>query len=484
MTGLDAREGFLIGVASAFALLHFMLWVFRRGERGNLYLAAAAVGFAVSTATRGLPSMAAVVVMILAFIRFAHWFTHVDPPRRLWIAWLIVAPVLLAATALLDSDIPFWAFVLLSLVDLVRCLRRNTARPHAGDWVVGVGGFVILLTALAQTLLSIGAAAGLHIPGAAEGDIDVYSYGMLGLFIAISIALSWRYATTQRDLEARLREVEALSARALEQEYAAREREVETRLLAADNARKTDELESARRLQLSLLPATLPDLPDIEVAFAMRTATEVGGDYYDYRSENGNLTVSVGDATGHGVDAGLLVATGKGLFHTTRLEQGLRPAMERVSEGVAGLGLRRHHMSLAMLRYAAGSVRFTAAGMPPLLVHRAATGEVEEILLEAPPLGVTYAKPYPEVRSRVEVGDTLLITTDGLAERRNEVDELFGYERLRAAFASSVRYDVSDIADILFRASDQWAGAAPQSDDMTAAVLRVRQAPPAGSADG
>ena len=297
---------------------------------------------------------------------------------------------------------------------------------------------------------------------------------MLALFVAMSIYLSLRFGTAQRELEARLREVETLSARSLEQEREAREREVERRLLEADNARKTGELEAARRLQLSLLPATLPELPDVEVAFAMRTATEVGGDYYDYRTENGALTLAIGDATGHGADAGIMVATVKGLFHTTRLEHGLRPALDRVSEGVAGLGLKRHHMSLALLRYSGGTVRFAAAGMPPLLVHRVSTGEVEEILLEAPPLGVVYGRPYPEVRSRVEPGDTLLLTTDGLAERRNDQDELFGYERLRAAFASWVRLDASAIADRLFETSDDWAGGAAQSDDMTAVVLRVR----------
>jgi serine phosphatase RsbU (regulator of sigma subunit) len=411
--------------------------------------------------------------MILAFIRFAHWFTHLHPPRLLYVVWLIAAPIALVASMALDSDLPFWAFVLLSLVDLLRCLRRKAARPHPGNWVVAMGGFAILLAALIQTLINIASAVGVVIPGV-DPDADIYSYGMLGLFLAISIYLSWRYSSAQRDLEERLREVEALSARTLEQEREAREREVGRRLLEADNARKTEELDAARRLQLSLLPATLPDLPDVEVAFAMRTATEVGGDYYDYRSENGALTLGIGDATGHGADAGILVATVKGLFHTTRLEHGLRPALDRVSEGVAGLGLKRHHMSLALLRYSAGAVRFAAAGMPPLLVHRAATGEVEEILLEAPPLGVIYDRPYPELKSRVEPGDTLLLTTDGLAERRNDRDELFGYERLRAAFASWVRLDVSVIADRLFAVSDDWAGGTAQSDDMTAVVLRVR----------
>jgi serine phosphatase RsbU (regulator of sigma subunit) len=475
--GLDSREGFLIGVAAAFAILHAMMFVFRREDRGNLHLAVAAAAFAMSIATSsgGLMLMGSVLVMILAFIRFAHWFTYLHPPRLRYVLWLVAAPITLMASMTLHSDIPFWTFVLLSLVELLRCLRRKAARPHPGNWVVAAGGFAILLAAFAQTVANMAPAVGLSVPGL-PADVDIYSYGMLGLFLAISIYLSWRYASAQRDLEARLREVESLSARTLEQEREARERDVERRLLEADNARKTAELDAARRLQLSLLPAALPELPDVEVAFAMRTASEVGGDYYDYRSENGALTLGIGDATGHGADAGILVATVKGLFHTTRLDHGLRSALDRVSEGIAGLGLKRHHMSLALLRYSTGAVRFAAAGMPPLLVHRAATGEVEEILLEAPPLGVTFDRPYPELKSQVEPGDTLLLTTDGLAERRDVHDELFGYERLRSEFASRVGLDLADIAEGLFAASDDWAGGAAQNDDMTAVLLRVRAA--------
>jgi len=360
-------------------------------------------------------------------------------------------------------------FVAASLIELTRAMLRGPMRRQTGDWIIAAGFAAIFLTAALQGVFDV-AAALRHEPATAH----IYPFGMLALFVAMSIYLSLRFSTAQRELEARLHEVETLSARSLEQEREAREREVDRRLLEADNARKTGELEAARRLQLSLLPATLPELPDVEVAFAMRTATEVGGDYYDYRTENGALTLAIGDATGHGADAGIMVATVKGLFHTTRLEHGLRPALDRVSEGVAGLGLKRHHMSLALLRYSGGTVRFAAAGMPPLLVHRVSTGEVEEILLEAPPLGVVYGRPYPEVRSRVEPGDTLLLTTDGLAERRNHEDELFGYERLRAAFAGCVRLDASAIADRLFETSDDWAGGAAQSDDMTAVVLRVR----------
>jgi serine phosphatase RsbU (regulator of sigma subunit) len=462
---------FFIGVATAFAFLHLMIFCFRREERGHLYLAVAAASFAVATGfENGLVPAGAILAMILSFLRFAYWFTYRNPPRRLFLIWIAAAVATFAGIATFDSLLVFWGFVAASLIELVRTMIRGPARPQQGDWVVAAGFGAVFVAAALQGVFDVSSL----LDGNSEDQAQIYPYGMLALFVAMSIYLSHRFATTQRELEARLREVEALSARTLAQELEARERDLERRVLEIDNARKTDELEGARRLQLSLLPATLPALPDVEVAFAMRTASEVGGDYYDYRSENGSLTLGVGDATGHGVDAGIMVATVKGLFHTTELAQGLRPAMERVSKGVAGLGLKRHHMSLALLRYAAGTVRFAAAGMPPLLVHRAATGEVEEILLEAPPLGVTYDRPYPELRSSVEPGDTLLLVTDGLPERRNANDELFGYEQLCASFASCVRLDVSEIPERLFHASDLWASGAPQSDDMTAVVLRVR----------
>ena len=76
----------------------------------------------------------------------------------------------------------------------------------------------------------------------------------------------------------------------------------------AENSRKSQELEEARKLQLALLPEKLPDLPNLQIAVYMKTATEVGGDYYDfYISADGTLNVAMGDATGHGMQAGTVV---------------------------------------------------------------------------------------------------------------------------------------------------------------------------------
>src|SRR5690625_4394611 len=99
-------------------------------------------------------------------------------------------------------------------------------------------------------------------------------------------------------MERNLMEVKEHSHRALDQERNNSEKEMETRLLEAENARKTRELEEARTLELSMLPRKLPETDFYDMSVYMDTAVEVGGDYYDYESGPGTtLTFDAGDET-------------------------------------------------------------------------------------------------------------------------------------------------------------------------------------------
>ena len=104
-------------------------------------------------------------------------------------------------------------------------------------------------------------------------------------------------------------------SRVRESELRVKATEAEKRVLEVENERKTKELEEARQLQLSMLPKELPKLPNLEIASFMRTATEVGGDYYDFHVHlDGTLTVVLGDATGHGMMSGMMVSIMKSLY--------------------------------------------------------------------------------------------------------------------------------------------------------------------------
>jgi serine phosphatase RsbU (regulator of sigma subunit) len=241
----------------------------------------------------------------------------------------------------------------------------------------------------------------------------------------------------------------------------------------SDRQRKTEELEQARALQLSMLPTTLPKTPGLELAFGMRTATEVGGDYYDYRvREDGTLHIAVGDATGHGVRAGLLVAAVKTLFQTGDAES-LAAQVQRISEGIRSLRLQRMNMALAVVALGNGGARLAAGGMPPALHFRASAGLVEEILVEAPPPGQMRRAAYFETAVSLPPGDRLLLLTDGLPECRNAADELFGYERVSAAFARNASKSPDEIVAGLFAEADAFAAGRPYEDDITLAVIGV-----------
>jgi serine phosphatase RsbU (regulator of sigma subunit) len=250
--------------------------------------------------------------------------------------------------------------------------------------------------------------------------------------------------------------------------------EVRRLTLEAENARKTQELEEARALQLSMLPAAAPDAPGFVVGFGMRTATEVGGDYYDWRiGEDGELKLAVGDATGHGVRAGLVVVSAKTLFQTGGSGGARDVEMRRVSDGVRSLRLPRMNMALALATLAPGRARISAGGMPPVLHYRAADGSVSEIPMHAPPAGQLARASYREEEVALARGDRLLFFTDGLPELQSEAGELFGYDRVGEAFRRTAPAGAQAAVDALFAAADEFRGVRPPDDDITLVTVAV-----------
>ena len=136
----------------------------------------------------------------------------------------------------------------------------------------------------------------------------IYAFLFFGLLFSVRKFEIARQQKNAQIAESRLK-IEAAEAKA---EVA----ETKALIVQAENERKTQELEEARQLQLSMLPNELPQLANLDIAVYMKTATEVGGDYYDFHiGLDGTLTVVIGDATGHGMKAGTMVTTTKSLFN-------------------------------------------------------------------------------------------------------------------------------------------------------------------------
>ena len=208
-------------------------------------------------------------------------------------------------------------------------------------------------------------------------------------------------------------------------------------MLELEYERKSIDLEEARRFQLSMLPKSVPAHDRYDVAVFTLTAAEVGGDYYDFHvAPNGVLTVTIGDATGHGAKAGTMVTVIKALFAGYAPEvtpaQFLRDAAEKVKR----MDLGRMAMALLLARFDRDRLTVASAGMLPAYVHRARSGNIEEVARGATPLG-TLGADYHDVIIDLAAGDTVLFMTDGFPELQNESGQQLGYAAASEEFAAA-----------------------------------------------
>ncbi|HZS09472.1 MAG TPA: SpoIIE family protein phosphatase [Blastocatellia bacterium] len=245
--------------------------------------------------------------------------------------------------------------------------------------------------------------------------------------------------------------------------------------LEAENEQRARELEEARQLQLSMLPRSVPQLPHLDIAAYMKTAAEVGGDYYDFHlADDRRLTIAVGDATGHGLKAGTVVTATKGLFNELACEPDLTEIFRRSSRALRRMNLRGLYMAMALLRVEDHRLTVSAAGMPAILIHRARGGAVEEILLRGMPLGSVRDYEWRQQTVELLPGDVVMAMSDGFTERFNERREMYDEERARALLAEVAGQSPQEIISHFVRAGEEWAGCRPQDDDVTFVVLKVK----------
>ncbi len=244
-----------------------------------------------------------------------------------------------------------------------------------------------------------------------------------------------------------------------------------------DKIRFRDELELARELQASLLPKTLPELPAFEIGAWNRIANMVGGDVYDVVPlPDGRLAVLFGDASGHGMAAGLVMAVAHAGFRT-QLEtdpspEAMIPTMNRL---LCRTGGRRSFFSCVYLLAAPdGSLRLTVAGHPQALKVDARGFVTERIGKGSYPLGVRADMTWPAETTALAAGELLLLYSDGLTEARDAAEQEFGEERLEGALRLFAGTPAATIVHELAGGVTRFCGRIAPEDDVSIAVLKRR----------
>ena len=252
-----------------------------------------------------------------------------------------------------------------------------------------------------------------------------------------------------------------------------RERQEAAVRLQEENHRKSHELEQARQLQLSMLPSAPPVLPGLDIAVHMQTATEVGGDYYDFHlDEAGVLTVGIGDATGHGLQAGVVVAITKGLFRIMADEPDLLDIVKKATRVIKGMKLPKLYMAMTLARLQGDRLQVVAAGMPMPLIYRSADGQVEELEVKGMPLGAFETFPYQQREVHLGKGDTVLLMSDGFPELFNAEGEMLGYARAKSLFGEIAGRPPHEVIRRLKQEVATWSDGSLK-DDVTFVVIGV-----------
>ncbi len=247
-----------------------------------------------------------------------------------------------------------------------------------------------------------------------------------------------------------------------------------------ERERISRELEIARRIQATLLPRDLM-VAGLDIAAAMQPCTEMGGDYYDIRRQDDGCWLGIGDVSGHGVSAGLVMLMLQcTVAALTSVDNMATPAEVLVrTNAILHDNLRTRmtsddHITATLLRYYGDGRVVFAGAHEDLVVLRARAGECEQIETRGPWLGVV-----PDIRRaavndelRLEPGDTLFLYTDGLTEARNSEGQQFGIERVCAALASAPPGPARAVLEHILACLHAFTTVV--GDDITAMVLRYR----------
>jgi hypothetical protein len=235
-----------------------------------------------------------------------------------------------------------------------------------------------------------------------------------------------------------------------------------------------DELRIGRTVQKALLPEDNPTIAGWSVWLFTRPANDVGGDLVDYINlENNRLGLALGDVAGKGLGAALLMS---------KLQSTLR-AIAPEYESLSDLGNRINAIfcrdslpsKFATLVYLelkenSGKVRLLNAGHLPPLVLR--SGKVEELPRGAPALGLLKTSKFEEVEIELGPGDLFVAYSDGVTEARNEQDDFYGDQRLKAVIGKSAGISPENAGEKILAEVDAFVGDAPRSDDLSLVLVK------------
>ena len=255
--------------------------------------------------------------------------------------------------------------------------------------------------------------------------------------------------------------------------------EVAQEIVRAHNEKLEAELAAASSMQMKLMPHENPSLSGFSISGRCRPATHVGGDFFQYYPRpDGRLSVAMADVTGHGMEAAIPTVLFSGMLDN-QMENAFPPEelFGRLNRSLVRNLERRTFVcfSVGELDPVTRRMRFVNGGCPYPYHYKAATGNTDELMLDALPLGLRAESEYGVLECELEVGDRVVFCSDGIIEAQDEDEQIFGFERTLDAVNrfASMGLAAPQIIDELLQEVDAFRGSADQHDDQTILVIEV-----------
>ncbi len=274
---------------------------------------------------------------------------------------------------------------------------------------------------------------------------------------------------TRKDLEV-LTTIAGLASTAIENAMLHQE--------AIEQERFAEQLRVAGEIQRKLLPLAPPDVNGAVVEGWTRPCDDSGGDYFDFFAlSDTRIGLCVGDVTGHGIGAALLMTTARAVLRScVKTTADLGELFSRLNDLLCPDMGGEKFITLWYGVYDAEerSLTYASAGHDPPVLYRRAKDALEELDSTGMPLGMMEGVPFGSVKvENLEVGDTLLVMTDGVWEAMNPATEKYERERV-AALVRACRDDApKELVAKLYASVKEFCGEAEQRDDITMVCLRV-----------
>ena len=248
-----------------------------------------------------------------------------------------------------------------------------------------------------------------------------------------------------------------------------------------EKQRMEEELNIARDLQISMLPASSPKIPGFDIAAVSSPAREVGGDFFDFiEMGDDKLGFIVGDVTGKSVSAALVMSASRSVFRMLSEEQLnvgeiMIRANRRMKKDIkSGMFVA---LLYAVLDSRERTLSLCSAGQTQPILFSAESGEAVLVQTEGDtfPIGILDDVEYEQTRLRLFPGDRCVFYTDGIVEATNEQGEIFGFERLQELMRGAGIMNAESLLKEIISKVEDFVGNAPQHDDLTIIVVSVEE---------